>query len=116
MSVTLLIVSSSSFFNFMLRLLSFAHSRSVAILCMVYMFRLAVYGALLVPYRGSYVPARVSRGALVAHRYTCAPPLYKTSQDCRTFILLSVSLCNDLADPLFDGAGLSGFKNRANAF
>ena len=29
---------------------------------------------------------------------------------------LSVSLWNDLADPVFDGVGLAGFKSRANAF
>ena len=40
-----------------------------------------------------------------------AEPLYS-----RTFILLSVSLWNDLANPVFDGVGLAGFKNRANAF
>ena len=33
-----------------------------------------------------------------------------------TFILLlSLSLWNDLADPVFDGVRLTGFKNRANA-
>ena len=34
----------------------------------------------------------------------------------RTFISLSVSLCNDLVDPVFDGVGLAGFKSRSNAF
>ena len=34
----------------------------------------------------------------------------------RTFVPLSVSLWNDLADPVFDGVGLAGFKSRANAF
>ena len=29
---------------------------------------------------------------------------------------LSVSLWNDLDDPVFDGVGLAGFKSRANAF
>ena len=28
---------------------------------------------------------------------------------------LSVSLWNDLGDPAFEGVGLAGFKNRANA-
>ena len=32
------------------------------------------------------------------------------------FILLSVSLWNDLSDPVFDGVGLAGFKSMANAF
>ena len=33
-----------------------------------------------------------------------------------TFILLSVSLWNDLGDPVFDRVGLASFKSRANAF
>ena len=33
-----------------------------------------------------------------------------------TFIPLSLSLWNDLADPVFDGVGLAGFRSRANAF
>ena len=43
--------------------------------------------------------------------YLCA-----TSQYHRTLVPLSVSLWNDLADPIFDGLGLAGFKSRANAF
>ena len=54
------------------------------------------------------------RGALVAHRYTYAPPYCRTLQYCRTFIPFSVSLWNDLANPVFDGVGLVGFKSRAN--
>ena len=68
-----------------------------------------LYGALL-------VPGQVTRGALVAHRYTYAPPRCRTSQYCKTFIPLSVSLWNNLGDPVFDGVGLSCFKSRANAF
>ena len=60
-----------------------------------------------------YVPVRVTRGAVVAHRYTYAPP---RMQYRRTFVPLSVFLWNDLADPIFDGVGLAGFKSRANAF
>ena len=69
-------------------------------------------GALPLP----YVPARVTRGALVDHRHSFAPPRCRTSQYRRTFVLLSVSLWNDLSDPVFDGVGLAGFKSRANAF
>ena len=65
---------------------------------------------------GPYVPVRVTRGALVEHWYTYAPPRYRTSQYSRIFIPLSVSLWNDLANPVFDGVGLAGFKSRANAF
>ena len=65
---------------------------------------------------GPFVPVRVTRGSLVAHRYIYAPPRCRTSQYRRTFVPLSVTLWNDLADPVFDGVGLAGFKRRANAF
>ena len=63
-----------------------------------------------------YVPVRVTRGAVIAHRYTYTPPRCRTSQYRLTFIPLSVSLWNDLSDPVFDGVGLAGFKSSANAF
>ena len=69
-------------------------------------------GALPLP----YVPARVTRGALVAHGHSFAPPRCRTCQYRRSFVPLSVSLWNDLSDPMFDGVGLAGFKSRANAF
>ena len=62
-----------------------------------------------------YVPARVTRGALVAHRHSFAPPRCRTSQYRRLFVPLSVSL-EHLSDPVFDDVGLAGFKSRANAF
>ena len=68
-------------------------------------------GALL----GPYVPAPVTHGALVAHRYTYAPPRCRTLLYSRTFIPLSVFLWNELANPVFDGVELAGFKSRANA-
>ena len=92
-----------------------ADCRSVAVLCMLYKIRCnpmhPLCGALPVP----FVPARVTRGALIAHRYTYAPPRCRTSQYRRSFIPLSISLWNDLADPVFDGVGLAGFKSRANS-
>ena len=69
-------------------------------------------GALSLP----YVPARVTHGDLVVHRHSFAPPRCRTSQYRRSFVPLYVSLWNDLSDPVFDGAGLAGFKSRANAF
>ena len=64
-----------------------------------------------------YVPTRVTtRGALVAHRHSFVPPRCRTSQYRRSFVPISVSLWNDLCDPVFDGVGLAGFKSRANAF
>ena len=71
-----------------------------------------LYGALPVP----YVPVRVTRGAVIAHRYTYAPPRCRTSQYHRTFIPWSVSLWNDLSDPVSDGVELAGFKSKVNAF
>ena len=70
-----------------------------------------LYVALPVP----YVLVRVTRGGVIAHRYTYAPPRCRTSQYRRTFVPYSVSLWNDLSDPVFDGVGLVGFKSRANA-
>ena len=69
-----------------------SHRRSVAVLCMLYKIRCnlkhPLCGALPVP----YVPVRVTRSALIAHRYTFAPPCCRTSQYRRAFIPLSVSL------------------------
>ena len=73
---------------------------------------LPLYGALPVP----YVPVQVTRGTVIAHHYTYALHGCRTLQHRRTFIPLSVSLQNDLSDPMFDGVGLAGFKSRANAF
>ena len=56
-------------------------------------------GALPLP----YVPVRVSRGALVAHRHSLTHPRCRASQYRRTFVLLSVSCWNDLSFPVFDG-------------
>ena len=83
-----------------------AHRRSVTVLCMLYKIRCnpmhPLHGALPVP----YVPVWVKRGAVIAHRYTYAPPRCRTSQYHMTFIALSVSLWNDLGDPVFDSVGL----------
>ena len=93
-----------------------SHRRSVAVLCMLYKIRCNPKHPLCCCLPVPYVPVRVTRGALIAHRYTFAPPRCRTSQYRRTFIALSVSLWNDLVDPVFDGVGLAGFKTRSNAF
>ena len=93
-----------------------ANRRSLAVLCMLYKIRCNPVHPLNGAQPGPNVPVRVTRGALVAHRYTYAPPRCRTSQYSRTFIPLAVSLWNDLAIPVFDGVGLAGFKSRANAF
>ena len=94
-----------------------AHLRSVAVLCMFYKICCnpmhPLYGAL----PGPYVPVWVTRGVLVKHQYTYAPPHCRTSQYRKKYITLSVSLQNDQGDQdlVFHGVGLSGFKSRANA-
>ena len=93
-----------------------AHRRFVAVLCMLYNIRCNQVHPLNGALPGQCVPVRVTHGALVAYRYTDAVPRCRTSQCRRNFILLSVSLWNDLANPIFDGVGLAGFKSRANAF
>ena len=87
-----------------------AHRRSVAVLCMLYKIRCNPVHPLNGARPEPYVPVRV-----IAHRYTYAPPRCRTSQYRMTFIPLSVSLWNDLANPAFDAVGLAGFKSRANA-
>ena len=93
-----------------------AHCRSVAELCMLFKFRSNLMHPLSGEFPLSYVPARVTRGALVAHRHSLAPPRCRTSHYRRSFVPLSVSLWNDLSVTVFDGVGLAGFKSRANAF
>ena len=93
-----------------------AHRRSAAVLCMLYKIRCNPVHPLNGVLPGPYVPVRVTLGALVAHRYTYARPRCRTSKYSRTFIPTSVSLWNDLANSVFDGVGLAGFKSRVNAF
>ena len=93
-----------------------AHRRSVAVLCMLYKIWCNSEPPLNGALPGPYVPVRVTRGALVAHRYTYALPRCRISQYHRIFIPLLVALWNDLANPIFDSVWLVGFKSRANAF
>ena len=86
-----------------------SHRRSMTVLCMLYKIMCNAVHHLNGALPGPYVPARV------AHRYTYAPPRCRTLQYSRTFIPFSVSLWNDLTNPVFDGVGLAGFKSRANA-
>ena len=89
--------------------------RSVAVLCMLYKIRCNPVHRLNGALSGPYVPARVARGTMVTHRYTYAPPRCRTLQYSMTFIPFSVSLSNDIVNPVFDGVGLAGFKTRATA-
>ena len=93
-----------------------AHRRYVAVLCLLYKIRCnpthPLFGVLPVP----YVPVRVTRCAFFAYRYTYAPPRCRSSLYRTTFVLPLMSLWDDLADLVFKGLRLAGFKSRANAF
>ena len=109
------VVSSACFLTDGVLERALAHSPSVAVVCMLYKIRCKpmhpLCGALPVP----YVPVRVTRCALVAHRYAYAPPRCRTSQYRRTFIPFSVSLWIYFGDAVLDSVGLEGLKSRANA-
>ena len=106
------VVSGANFFAGGVFECDLAHRRSVAVLCMLSKITChplhPLYGALPAP----YVPVRVTHGAVIAHRFTYAPPRCRTLQYSRTFIPFLVSVWNDLSNPVFDGVGLAGFKRR----
>ena len=51
-----------------------AHHRSLAVLCLLYKIRCKAMHPPNDALPGPYVPVRVTRGVLVTHRYTYAPP------------------------------------------
>ena len=65
-----------------------ARRRSVAVLSLLYKIRWNPMHPLNDAQPGPYVPVRVTRGALVANRYTYTLPLCRTSQHSRTFDML----------------------------
>ena len=80
------VVRSASFLAGGVLECNLAHRRSVAVLCMLFKIKSnpihPLNGALPLP----YVPARVTSGALVAHRHSFAAPRCRTSQYRRTFV------------------------------
>ena len=68
-----------------------AHRRSVAELCMLFNIKSNPMCPLSDALPLQYVPARVARCALVAHRHSFTPPRCRTSKYRRSFVLLSVS-------------------------
>ena len=90
------IVSGATFLTGGVLECDLAHRRTVSVLCTLHKIRCnpmhPLYGALPEP----YVLVWVTRGAVIAHRYTYAPPRCRTSQCRRTCIALSVSLWNNL--------------------
>ena len=93
-----------------------AHRRSVAVLFTLCKIRSNPMHHFYYTLPMLDVLVRVICGASVADRYTYAPPLFRTSQHQGAFIPFSRSLWNDVADPVFDGLGLVGFKSIANGF
>ena len=70
-----------------------SHRRSVAVLCMLYKIRCNPVHPLIGPLPGPYAPAQVTRSALVADRYTYAPPRCRTNCSTADFYsLLGVPL------------------------
>ena len=93
------------------------HLRSVASsICMLYKIRCNPMHPLNCALPGLNVPVPVTRGALVAYRYTYAPPRCRTLQYRWNFIPLSVSLLNNLAHPIFDNVGTGGFQEQGQFF
>ena len=85
--------------------------RSVAVLCMLYKIRCNPVHPLNGALPGPYVPVRVTRGALVAHRYTYAEP-------CSTAGLLFPSRCPSgmiLLAP-YSMCGTGGFQEHGQCF
>ena len=92
-----------------------AHRRSVAVLCMLYKNRCNPIdppndGMWTVCTSAGCTPCPGSTSV-----YLCTTSLQNLAVP-QTFVLLSVSLWNDLADPVFDGVGLAGLKSKANDF
>ena len=69
-----------------------AHRRSAALLCKLYKIRRNPMHPLNDALTGPYVQVRVTRGALVAHQYTYAPPRCRSSPYRMPFVPLSVQL------------------------
>ena len=64
----------------------------------------------------TFVPARVTNSALVAHRHSFSPPRSRTPHYCKDLVPLSVSLWNDLNDPVYHGVELTDFKSSTAHF
>ena len=73
-----------------------SHRRSLAVLCMLYKISCNPVHPLNGALPGPYVPVRVTRGALVPHRYTYAPPRCRTMQFSRTVILFSKKVWSNI--------------------
>ena len=102
-----------------------AHRRYMAVLCTLYMIRCNPIHPLNHALPGPYVPARVTRGALVAHRYTYAPPHCKTLQYRKIFIpskcpsgtiLLRSCINRSVSHTRIRWCGTGGFQGQGQCF
>ena len=90
-----------------------SHRRSVAVLCMLYKIRCNPVHP-LVPVRVTHLDRLCQcwlHAVLWSHICTLMHRL--AAEPCSTFIPFSVSLWNDIANPVFDAVGLAGYKSRA---
>ena len=91
-----------------------ADRRSVAVQWMLYKISCSMVHPLNGALPGPYVPVRVTR-VLWSHIGTLMRRLTAEPRNTAGLISVTVSLWIDLANPVFDGVGLAGFKSRANA-
>ena len=91
------------------------HRRSAAGLCMMYRIRYNSMHRLWCFNWAVCAGACYTRCCDGTSVYICASWLQNIAV-LKDFYSLSLSLSNDLGDPLFDGEGLAGFKSRADAF
>ena len=106
------VVSGASFLTGGVFECNLSHRRPVAVLCIMYKIGSKFVHPLCGPLPVLFCTNAGyswSRGALIAHRYSYAPPSCRTAQYLRIFIHHSVS-CNDLFDIVFDGVRLAGLK------
>ena len=90
-----------------------AHRRSVAVLCMLYRSDVTRCTHFMMFFqRACDVPVRITRGVLVI---TFDSSLQNMVVPQELYSPLS-ALWGDLADPVFDGVGLAGFKSMVNDF
>ena len=94
-----------------------SHRRSVAVLCMLYKIRCNPVHPLDGALPGPYVPVRLTRGALVVHRYTYAPPRCRTLQYSRVFIPFSIGVPLERScKQRIRWCGIGGFQEQGQCF
>ena len=94
-----------------------AHRRSVAVLCMLYKIRCnPMHPLIMMRYLDLSASAGYTRCPICTSVYLCGTSLQNLAVPRDFCCPLSVPMERSIADPVFDGVGLAGFKSRANAF